>query len=199
MLFFSIIPVLIFSFVVHEYAHAYAAYKLGDGSQRYKGRMSLDPRRHLDPVGFLMLITVGFGWAKPVEVNPYAFKKPERDNKIVAFAGPLSNFVMAFILTGIYVYLAGNQYLSALMLTVLVWGIRVNLMLMSFNLIPLPPLDGSKIFLPRRVLYQLEANYEILRIVFLILIFSNTLGQFIILPASNFVSSMFLTFFEMVM
>jgi Zn-dependent protease len=198
-LFFSIIPILIFSFVIHEYSHAYSAYKLGDGSQKYKGRMSLDPRRHIDPIGFLMLMAVGFGWAKPVEINPYAFKKPERDNKIVAFAGPLSNFVMAFILTGIYVYLESNGNLSIFSMTVLYYGIMINLFLMTFNLIPLPPLDGSKIFLPRRILYKLEMNYEQFRIIFLILIFSGTLGRFIIIPVSGFVLDTFTTFFRMVM
>lgn len=139
----------IIAIVVHESAHAYVANYLGDPTARIEGRISLNPIRHIDPVGsilvpgFLLLTGTGmiFGWAKPVPVNPYNFKNPKRDGLLVALAGPLSNFLLACIFSLGYRFLPEGTNLPTLFLAI----IMINLVLMMFNLIPIPPLDGSAI------------------------------------------------------
>lgn len=149
-LLFSII-VLIMSAVAHEMAHGYAADFLGDPTPRNQGRLSANPIRHLDPIGSFLLplftYSVGgiiFGWAKPVEFNPYNLRNPKRDEMIIAVAGPLTNLFIAFIF-GILVRFSGDIGLSFTMTTLAARVTIINLALMVFNLIPIPPLDGSKI------------------------------------------------------
>ncbi len=147
---------------VHEMCHGLAAYLLGDKTAKAMGRLSLNPLRHLDPFGALCLLLFGFGWAKPVMVNPMHFKKPKRDMALVSLAGPLSNFILAFLgavllklftLTG-YAYMSATSvlYMDSLPVEILVsfltTFIALNIGLGVFNLIPIPPLDGSKILLP---------------------------------------------------
>jgi len=186
-LFFTLVPVLLFAFTVHEFSHAFAAYKLGDKSQKYKNRMSLNPKDHIDPIGLLMLFVVGFGWAKPVEVNPMAFKDRKLGMKLVAAAGPLSNLVMAFLFTIAFALVA--RFRPDVNLDILIpflsFGVQINLWLMVFNLIPIPPLDGSKMFLPDRMLYKLYENMQVIRIVFLVMIFTGFLSETIIGPVSG--------------
>ncbi len=141
---------LIYSIVLHELAHGYVAEKLGDYTPRYAGRLTLNPLPHLDPIGsFLVpLFTylaggVLIGWAKPVPINPYNFNKPERDMALVAVAGPLSNITIALVLATIYKIF----YFNGIFLEILLPLIRINLLLAVFNLIPIPPLDGSRVFL----------------------------------------------------
>jgi len=141
---------LIYSIVLHELAHGYVAEKLGDYTPRYAGRLTLNPFSHLDPIGsfFLPLFTYligGFiiGWAKPVPINPYNFEKPDRDTALVAIAGPLTNIIIALILASLYKLF----YFNGISLTFLLALIRLNLVLAIFNLMPIPPLDGSRIFL----------------------------------------------------
>ncbi|MDP7069501.1 MAG: site-2 protease family protein [Candidatus Peribacteraceae bacterium] len=160
---------------VHEWAHGYAAYKLGDPTAKYDGRLTLNPLAHLDPVGTVLFIMVGFGWGKPVPVDPRYFKRPLRDNAIVAFAGPLSNIILAFGAFAIAVLIGqkaqalsvtgaliapNNQPIIITFLGELLGDIiHINLVLMAFNLLPVPPLDGSKIlrmFLP----YEFEYQYR---------------------------------------
>lgn len=141
-----LIPVLIFALVFHEFSHAWVAHKLGDETAAYQGRLTLNPLAHLDPMGSLMILFVGFGWAKPVPVNPRAFRKPRTDMMIVASAGPVSNLFLAFIGGLIFrMALAGGMQHGSLG-TMLYIFIQINIMLAMFNLIPLPPLDGSQIF-----------------------------------------------------
>ncbi|MBQ0110163.1 MAG: site-2 protease family protein [Clostridiales bacterium] len=154
LLIISVVPAL----VLHEYAHGYAAYKLGDKTAKADGRLSLNPLNHLDPIGTLMLLIVGFGWAKPVPVITRNFKKPRRDLAIVAAAGPLMNFLVAFAAMMLYMLTAilGYKFLGPVYannVTVsIICEIFLNLAYLSvglglFNLIPLPPLDGSNILM----------------------------------------------------
>lgn len=146
--------VVLLAISVHEMAHGYGAYLLGDKTAKAMGRLSLNPFRHLDLVGSLCLLFFGFGWAKPVVVNPYYFKKPKRDMVLTSLAGPLSNFIMAFLGLVIFKLLLMTKvfYVNALLTKILMAFLNnfifLNIGLGVFNLLPIPPLDGSKIFLP---------------------------------------------------
>lgn len=139
---------------VHEMCHGFAAYLLGDKTAKAMGRLSLNPLKHLDPFGALCLLLFGFGWAKPVMVNPMYFKKPKRDMALVSLAGPLSNFIMAFL--GLVIFkiltmanlLQYGSVVSEIVVQLISTIVFLNIGLGVFNLIPIPPLDGSKIFLP---------------------------------------------------
>jgi len=141
---------LLYSIILHELAHGYVAEKLGDYTPRYAGRLTLNPLAHLDPIGFFLVplltyLASGFliGWAKPVPINPYNFEKPDRDIALVAIAGPLTNIVIALILASFYKVF----YFNGILLEPILPLIRLNLLLAVFNLIPIPPLDGSRVFL----------------------------------------------------
>lgn len=167
-----IIAILV-AIAVHECAHAYAANKLGDPTAERAGRLTLNPLAHLDLIGSIMFLVVGFGWAKPVPVNPLHFRHPKRDMAITAFAGPLSNLIAAaiaffaiFLLSGSTIpsiegLLAAPRGAAAIsvLLAILRDSLFVNLALMAFNLFPVAPLDGSsivRIFIPLRM----EERYE---------------------------------------
>ena len=152
----ALLPAILIALTLHEICHGFVAYRLGDQTAKSQGRLSFNPLKHLDPVGTLCLIFVGFGWAKPVPVNPYALdKKPDTGMAWVAAAGPASNLCMALlggIFLMIYVKLAGYAWLysvdynvSFYIGLVLIYFIQINIVLMIFNLIPIPPLDGSRI------------------------------------------------------
>jgi len=137
-----LIPVLVFALVFHEFSHAWVANKLGDPTARYSGRLTLNPLAHLDPFGSLMILFVGFGWAKPVPVDSRYLSNPRVDMMKIAFAGPAANLLLAFvggiiIRTGIF---GGSITLMLILFT------QINIMLAVFNMIPIPPLDGSQIF-----------------------------------------------------
>ena len=137
-----LIPVLVFALVFHEFSHAWVANKLGDPTARYSGRLTLNPLAHLDPFGSLMILFVGFGWAKPVPVDSRYLANPRVDMMKIAFAGPAANLLLAFvggtiIRTGL---VSDSITLMILLFT------QINIMLAVFNMIPIPPLDGSQIF-----------------------------------------------------
>jgi len=150
---------LVFTLTFHEAAHAFVAYYLGDPTAKLRGRLSLNPIRHLDLVGSVVfLITQSIGWGKPVPVNPANFKHPVRDNALTALAGPVSNFLLSFLMALIWRYFGG--YLHPILLLFVQMIFHVSIFLGIFNLFPFPPLDGSKIlglFLPSR----LHRKYEI--------------------------------------
>jgi len=196
------IPILLITLTIHEFSHGYVAYLLGDDTAKRAGRLTLNPISHIDPVGLLMLFIVRIGWAKPVPVNPYNFKNQKRDMAITAAAGPVSNFVMAIILSVVFNLLKAvnpNILYSGSMLTqffigMLVYAILINLALGIFNLIPIPPMDGSKIlggFLSDEAYYKYTAQErkgaQILMIIFAVsFIFKLNLIGAIIMPPLNF-------------
>ena len=137
-----LIPVLLFALVFHEFSHAWVANKLGDPTARYAGRLTLNPMAHLDPIGGLMILFVGFGWAKPVPVDIRYLSNPRVDMMKIAFAGPASNLLLAFI-GGTILRLGFVQGTMAMMI---MFFTQINIMLAVFNMIPIAPLDGSQIF-----------------------------------------------------
>jgi Zn-dependent protease len=137
-----LIPVLLFALVFHEFSHAWVANKLGDPTARYAGRLTLNPMAHLDPIGGLMILFVGFGWAKPVPVDIRYLSNPRVDMMKIAFAGPASNLLLAFI-GGMILRLG---FVHGTMAMMIMFFTQINIMLAVFNMIPIAPLDGSQIF-----------------------------------------------------
>ena len=137
-----LVPVLLFALCFHEFAHAWMANKLGDPTAKHSGRLTLNPLAHLDPMGSLMILFVGFGWAKPVPVDVRYLQNPRTDMMKVAFAGPVANLLLAFIGGTIIRF----QIVSGSFILMLVLFTQINIMLAVFNMIPIPPLDGSQIF-----------------------------------------------------
>ena len=137
-----LIPVLLFALVFHEFSHGWVANKLGDPTAKYSGRLTLNPMAHLDLFGSLMILFVGFGWAKPVPVDSRYLANPRTDMMTIAFAGPASNLLLAFI-AGSLIRLSGNM---GVLSSMLIMFVQINIMLAVFNMIPIPPLDGSQIF-----------------------------------------------------
>lgn len=151
---FLLLMVLGMVISVHEFAHAWMANRLGDPSAKFVGRLTLNPFAHLDPLGTLMILFFGFGWGKPVPIDPRYFKNVRRDTALVALAGPSSNLIMAVLLSLLFRPLIVDAGLIGSFLYLLV---RLNITLAIFNLLPIHPLDGFKIvhgFLPERLAYQ---------------------------------------------
>ena len=141
-----VVAVLLIAFTIHEFSHAYVAYKFGDPTAKNQGRVTLNPMKHLDPFGTILLLIAGFGWAKPVPVNRYYFKNPRLAGVLVSAAGPLSNLVVAAIGYAIlYSFLASGQPIPVYVEPFIYKLIELNVVLFVFNLIPLPPLDGYRI------------------------------------------------------
>ena len=152
------IPAVLLAITVHEFGHAFAAYKLGDDTPVRQGRLSLNPLDHVDPLGIAMLLFAHIGWGKPVQVDPRNYNRNisvEKADAIVSFAGPLMNFITAIVFALIYcsIYKFGNvafltSNIGFIIITIIGSIVTMNIGLGVFNMIPLPPLDGSKIFLP---------------------------------------------------
>ena len=187
------IPIVLIALSVHEASHGYAAYKCGDPTARNLGRLTLNPVRHLDLVGTICMLLFGIGWAKPVPVNTRYFKNPRNGMALTACAGPLSNVIMSLI--GIIVFsliacLAVPESTFLLLVGFFFYYFHiVNLMLGLFNLIPIPPLDGSRIafiFLPDKIYFGIMKYEQIIKILFLAFIFFS--GASIIGELATFIS-----------
>ncbi|QUH20723.1 site-2 protease family protein [Alkaliphilus sp. B6464] len=140
------LPIILIAITLHEFAHAYSAFLLGDPTAKHYGRLTLNPISHIDITGFLLLAFSGFGWAKPVPINPNNFKNRKLGYFIVSIAGPISNILLAIIFT----ILLGIQIRfidSVIINNIISYGIIINIVLAIFNLFPIPPLDGSKLLL----------------------------------------------------
>jgi Zn-dependent protease len=142
--FFIIFPLLLLSITFHEWAHCFVTDKLGDPTPRAKGRLTLDPRAHLDPIGTLAMLLTGFGWGRPAPFDPYNLKNPVKDTALIAAAGPSSNILIAIVAA---VILKIGLVTTWPLVAVLVQMISLNIVLAVFNLIPVGPLDGAKIVL----------------------------------------------------
>lgn len=140
------IPAIVVALSFHEWAHAYSAYRLGDPTARNVGRMTLNPLSHIDPIGFIMLILVRFGWARPVPINPRNFKNPRRDESIVSLAGVAVNLLLAFVTMGIAYVLGYFNVTNVAINTIIYYFYFINIGLLVFNLLPIPPLDGYHVF-----------------------------------------------------
>ena len=182
----------IFAVVCHEVSHGYIAYKFGDPTAKTMGRLTLNPFKHIDPIGLLMLFIIKIGWAKPVPVNFNNLRNPKRDMIWVAAAGPITNFLLATIsallIRGIIeVIEIVPGYLAEPILLMLVFSVFINLVLAIFNLIPVPPLDGGRVvvgFLPNRlsIAYAKIEPYGMIGVILLVVLFPSILSMLIVPP-----------------
>jgi Zn-dependent protease len=179
---------LLVAFPVHEFSHALAAYRLGDSTARYLGRLTLNPIAHFDPLGgFFLILTalsgIGIGWAKPTPVNPANLAGGRQGEALVAFAGPFSNLVMASIVAvPLRAILTLGIDVPDLVITVLSLLVLFNLVLFVFNLLPIPPLDGYKVllaFLPPRTAWQLRPYEQYGFLVLIVLLFTGVFGAIV--------------------
>ena len=189
------LPALLISLSIHEYAHAWMAYKQGDITQKIRGRLSLDPFKHIDPMGFLCIALFGVGWGKPVMIDDRNFKNRAKGTMLTALAGPVSNLLLALlftivlkllIMTGVLTTVATTT-IGGIFFTMFLYTIQFNIIFGIFNLIPLPPLDGSKVleyFLPQKlkgIMYTLERYSFII----ILVIFCTNIASYIINPAEE--------------
>ena len=197
------IPIVLVALTFHELSHGLVSAKLGDPTPRMTGRLTINPLAHLDPIGALLMVLTGFGWAKPVQINPRYYKNPKRGMAITAAAGPLSNLAMAFIAmliytviviigckTGQFYYENASVYYMAdarpdvlvQIMNILSLFANVNLCFMVFNIIPIPPLDGSRIlglFLSDEAYFKLQQYERYSFMLIIILSFGGVFSRFI--------------------
>ena len=215
------IPGILIAITFHEFAHAFAADKLGDDTPRRQGRLNLNPFKHLDPFGTIMLVFAGFGWGKPVEINPRNFNRDislSKAEAIVAAAGPIMNFIIAIVFEVILClvvkfvpgfYVVGESIYAAdqvwgIVATIISSVISINIGLGIFNLIPLPPLDGSKIlsgFLPYNARNWMDSHSQIFEIIFVALWIVGILSLIvspIISVVNNGLTNLFMSMFGLI-
>ena len=198
-----LIPALVFSLSFHEFAHAWMAYRLGDSTAARMGRLTLNPMSHLDPIGSLALLLMGFGWAKPVPVDARYLENPRRDMVKIAAAGPISNIILAIIAALVLRLLFDSDFLSNSVKTFFIIFMQINITLAVFNLLPVSPLDGSQILSP---ILEKQFGPDIVwkmqiygpRVLFFIIIFSMVtdihIFSFIITPIFNLFILIFFNF-----
>lgn len=148
-----LLPAVLVALTIHEFAHAFTSYKLGDPTPKYQGRLTLNPVAHIDPMGLLMLVFFRFGWGKPVQVDPRYYGNRRQGTMLVSLAGPVSNIILAFVTLIFYFFFSQVNFVGTLLLRIF----ELNIILAVFNLMPIPPLDGSKIvasILPHNVAYK---------------------------------------------
>ncbi len=179
---------LIIALPFHECAHGYVAYRLGDPTAKNMGRLTLNPLKHIDPLGAISMVFFGIGWAKPVMINPNNFKNPKAGMAISSAAGPLSNLLLAYIFMVLYKFayiFAGAAFSSvstafSFILSLLYYLVMINISLTVFNLIPLPPFDGSRIinyFLPEHLYFKIMQYENYIMIGIFVLVFSGALSK----------------------
>ena len=197
--------VILIAFPIHEFSHAFAAYRLGDSTARWQGRLTLDPRRHFDPLGGAMLIIssilgFGVGWAKPTPVNPYNLRYGRRGESLVALSGPLSNLVIAAVIAIPLRFIANSdelmQTVASSTITAVLWNVvwflfAINISLFVFNLLPIPPLDGWKVLLglvDARTAFTLRQfeQYGLILLAFIVLF-----GGRLLVPVLDFLLNLF--------
>ena len=188
------LPAIIIAMVIHEWAHARTAYALGDPTPKMMGRLTLNPAAHVDLLGLLMLFIVHFGWAKPVQINPYNFSNPRRDDILVSLAGPFSNFAVAFLtLIFMIVLVKMGVPMSEGMQLVFSSIMIININFGIFNLIPIPPLDGYHVLkqiLPYELAEKLE-GLERYSFLILIIILMTPIISVIFVPMQRFILGIF--------
>ncbi len=182
------IPAILIALTIHEFSHGYTAHLLGDPTPKRQGRLTLNPLAHLDPLGTILLLVARFGWAKPVQVNPFYFRgNKQRGMLLVSLAGPASNILLAFAAGILYYLVAPQTFLSSF----LAYLIIIDVYLALFNLIPIPPLDGSNILLSmlpastHEKFYQFQAYGSI---ILMLLIVTNITGKFLTPAAEGLIN-----------
>ncbi len=195
------VPTTLLALTVHELAHGWVSEKLGDPTPRYQGRLTLNPMAHLDLFGTLLMIFTGFGWAKPVQINPNYYKNRTKGMALVAAAGPIANFLLAFagiligsIIAVIMASLGASYEAISVVYTIMSYFAFRNLCFMVFNLIPLPPLDGFKVaglIIPPRIYYNILRYEQFVLIGIMLLSLSGAFGSIIGTGVNFFLSLIF--------
>ena len=200
------LPIVLLSLSLHETAHGFAAWRLGDPTARNMGRLTLNPVKHLDPIGTLCMLLAGFGWAKPVPINTRNLRKPRRDMALCALAGPLSNLLLAIVFVLLLRFI-GYGWLARILPTsqftynvayfsilFLYYGVYMNVTLAIFNLLPIPPLDGSRILfllLPPRLYFKIAPYERYITIAVMLLLLLGPLSNLISLLTLLIVKGLF--------
>ncbi|WP_027633839.1 site-2 protease family protein [Clostridium hydrogeniformans] len=188
------IPAILIGFTFHEYAHAKMADRLGDKTARFQGRLTLNPFHHIDIMGFIFILIAGFGWAKPVETNPRAYKNYYKDDLKVSLAGPLANLTVAVVgalILGVYfrfiIPLTNSGVLVVVIFKMLHQIVNINVMLFIFNLLPLPGFDGYHVLrdLYPKFFYKYEGDFYKYRIVILVILFLTPVSNIILKPVAS--------------
>lgn len=193
-----LIPALLISFSIHELSHGLVAYLLGDNTAKRQKRITLNPLAHIDWIGFIAILSVGFGWAKPVPINPRNFKDPKRGIALVSLAGPLSNIILAFISATILVLMGAVRYpyisSEGIIVIFLTKLFIYNCSIAIFNLLPIPPLDGFKIVgavLPNRWYFNLMRIESYGMIIMILLLATGVVSKLLVTGVENIITFIF--------